>query len=224
MPPSTPDSKKSSKLSAGQHERLLEALLEVTKGGIYEHSIPLDETIYHSERWANILGYRLEELPSYDGILEWLFERIHPDDHKYINKAYLDFIEGRSPIYDVEIRIRHKNGQWIFVRDVSKALEHTPDGRVRRLVGMMFDLTEQKLAQETISQLHTRVEEGKFTLDALMEYIPEGITIAGAPDVNIFRVSRLARNCLAKLGKSWKTFKWINILRNGTFTIKMERS
>jgi len=198
MPQPTPAYKKSAKLTENQREQWLEVLLEVTGGGIYEHSIPLDENTYHSERWANILGYRLDELPSYDTFLDWLFERIHPDDRDCINSALQDFIEGRTPTYDVEIRLRHKNGQWIFVRGVSIALERTTDGRVRRLIGIMIDLTEGKQATLVISQLQSSLEEKEFTLDAMMEFVPEGITIASAPNVKILKVSRYGRELTGK--------------------------
>jgi PAS domain S-box-containing protein len=44
------------------------------------------------------------------------------------------------------------------------------------------DITDRKQAE-------TALEEGQRILDALMEYVPEGITLADAPDVTIRRVS-----------------------------------
>ncbi|CAN1211581.1 histidine kinase dimerization/phosphoacceptor domain -containing protein [Tumidithrix helvetica PCC 7403] len=45
------------------------------------------------------------------------------------------------------------------------------------------DINDRKLAEQ-------EAQESKRILDALMEYIPDGITIADAPDVNIRRVSK----------------------------------
>jgi PAS domain-containing protein len=44
------------------HERLAMAV-EASGAGIYDHAVPLDDNTYHSDRWAEILGYTVEELP-----------------------------------------------------------------------------------------------------------------------------------------------------------------
>jgi hypothetical protein len=51
------------------------------------------------------------------------------------------------------------------------------------------DVTEQRHLQKA-------AEEGKRTLDALMEYIPEGVTIARSPNVSTLRMSRYAEKRL----------------------------
>jgi PAS domain S-box-containing protein len=53
-----------------------------------------------------------------------------------------------------------------------------------------MDITDRKQAEEALAKSLAKAEEGERTLDALMEYVPEGITIADAPDVRIRRVSR----------------------------------
>jgi two-component system CheB/CheR fusion protein len=59
-------------------QRRLAVALEAIEGGVYEHSVPIGPDLYHSERWAEILGYRKDELPPYDAFLEWLYEQVHP--------------------------------------------------------------------------------------------------------------------------------------------------
>ena len=102
-------------------ERLTLAL-EAIKAGFFEHSVPLDHKTYHSESWAATLGYRLDELPSQENLMHWLYEQVHPDDRECFEKAYNVFVSGRAATYDVEIRIRHKNAHWIWVRRFANAL------------------------------------------------------------------------------------------------------
>jgi PAS domain S-box-containing protein len=58
-----------------------------------------------------------------------------------------------------------------------------PDGQLMGSVHVARDITERKKAEEAL-------QESQRILDALMTYIPEGITIADAPDVRIRRISQ----------------------------------
>jgi PAS domain S-box-containing protein len=137
----------------------LKAALEASGGAIYEHSVPLDESTYHDERWVELLGYDRAELPRYDRITEWLFGQTHPDDRGLVERAYTEFIEGRSPLYHVEFRIRHKAGHWLWVEGHSIATERDSGGRLRRLVGVMTDITERKLADEQLREANLKLVE-----------------------------------------------------------------
>ena len=136
--------------------RRLDMAWEAARGGIYEHSVPLDETTYHSRHWASVLGYEPAELPEHGGFLAWLYEQVHPDDREAIQASYNDFVDNRRPDYRVEVRLRHKRGNWMWVRGVSKALQRDADGRVKRLIGMMLDVDDLKQAQEALRQSRER--------------------------------------------------------------------
>ncbi|MCP4674812.1 MAG: PAS domain-containing protein, partial [Deltaproteobacteria bacterium] len=146
-----------------ESEERLAMAVEASRAGVYGHNVPIGPELYHSERWADILGYELEELPRHDRFLEWLLDQIYPDDASRLEQAYSDFIEGRSPVYDVEIRMRHKSENWVHVRGLSKAAERDEDGRVTHIVGVMLDITEQMRAQDALQKrthdLSERVKE-----------------------------------------------------------------
>ncbi len=133
-------------------EERLALAVEVSGAGVYDHTVPLGPDTYHSEHWAEILGYKLNELPPYDRFLEWLAEQVHPDDRRRLWKAYSDFVEGRTPSYFVEIWMKHKSGEWICVQGLSKAVERDEYGRATRVVGVMLDITERKQAEEALRQ------------------------------------------------------------------------
>lgn len=139
-----------------QQQERLSVALAASGGAIYEHSIPLDVTTYHDDRWAEILGYRPDDLPVPDRFLDWLFEQVHPEDRQPLQRAYTDFIEGRTSDYHVEIRLRHKQGHWIWVDGLSVASDRDEQGRVRRLVGMMTDITQRKDAEVALQQSEER--------------------------------------------------------------------
>ncbi|MBI5440091.1 MAG: response regulator [Deltaproteobacteria bacterium] len=78
-------------------------------------------------------------------------------------------------------------------------------GRVEGVVVTLTDISERKKAEDELRRLRSeaerraeQAEEGRRLLDALMEHIPEGITIADAPDVTIRRVSRYGQMLIGR--------------------------
>lgn len=64
-----------------RNQERLQVALAASGGGVFEHSVPLDGSCFHDERWAEIVGYRLDELPPYgEAFKEWFNEQIHPED------------------------------------------------------------------------------------------------------------------------------------------------
>ena len=112
-------------------------VLDMMHVGFYVHSVPLDDTTYHSPSWAALPGYDLAELPAPNERLTWVYAQTHPDDIKALGQAYNDFIEGKSETYQVECRLKHKSDEWIWVSGKSEALVRDPQGRVLRLMGTM---------------------------------------------------------------------------------------
>ena len=62
-------------------------------------------------------------------------------------------------------------------------------------------LLRLKELEDALSESMERVKAGEYTLDTLMECVPEGITIAAAPDVRILRVSAYGKQLLGKSGE-----------------------
>jgi diguanylate cyclase (GGDEF)-like protein len=79
---------------------------------------------------------------------EWL-DRVHPDDLPGIDAALQAHLEGKTPIFQHEHRIRHEDGSYrrflcrgLAVRGASRQ----PD----RIAGSLTDTTEQAIAQERL--------------------------------------------------------------------------
>ncbi len=68
--------------------------------------------------------------------------------------------------------------------------------RITGTVTVWHDITRQRNTEESLRKALQEAEEGKRVLDALMEYVPEGITIADAPDFRIRMVSRSGQETL----------------------------
>lgn len=160
-----------------QSEQRLAVAVEASGGGVYEHSVPLGDDLYHSARWAEILGYRREELPSGQAFLPWLLERVHPDDLEGQQQAFDDFVANRTKTYDMEVRVRHKDGHWLWVRSFARALERDEKGRVRRLAGLMFDIEKRKRADAERERLLKMLNLERARLQTLTESLEERVAL-----------------------------------------------
>jgi PAS domain S-box-containing protein len=121
--------------------------------GIWDWDIA-KESIYYSPRWKSMLGYEEHELTR--GFLEWE-ERIHPEDRNRAVNALDDYLAQKTPEYDVELRLKHKAGHWVWIRDRGKAIRR-PDGTAYRMAGAHTDITERKQAEALIAQRANQLE------------------------------------------------------------------
>lgn len=100
--------------------------------------------VYFSPRWKQLLGYVEEEIaPRFE---EWT-ERVHPDDLQRIVTTLQQQMDGHAVTYEIDHRVRHKDGNYRWIRAHGSALrdEH---GTVYRLAGWHTDITERKQTEE----------------------------------------------------------------------------
>ncbi len=151
------------------NERLAQAL-EATAVGVYDHNISMDDATFHSGQWADLLGFETQELPTHETFMTWLLERIHPEDRQGLHEAYEAFVSGETDRYDVEMRIQHKNGRFIWARSVAKAVARDNQGRALRIVGLMMDVTRHK---KTEAELKRRVDEKTRELEGVLAAVQD---------------------------------------------------
>ncbi len=108
---------------------------------------------YYSPTWAKMLGYAEGEL-AYTPDL-W-FNLTHPDDRDSARESGDRHIAGLTPSIETELRLRHKDGYWIWVLDRGGIVERDADGRPLRLMGVQTDITRQKEAEAALDEVNVR--------------------------------------------------------------------
>jgi PAS domain S-box-containing protein len=100
--------------------------------------------VFYSPRWKEMLGYRADELEHH--LKTW--ERLtHPDDLPLTMEKVREHLAGRTGQYEVEFRMRHKEGRWVHI--LSRAIVvRDAAGQPVRLVGTHQDITARKHAEE----------------------------------------------------------------------------
>jgi diguanylate cyclase (GGDEF)-like protein/PAS domain S-box-containing protein len=102
--------------------------------------------IYLSFRWKAMLGYDEREISASPE--EW-FSRVHPDDRAEVEARTAAHLSGRSPHFEGEYRIRHKDGMYRWMLNRGLAIRDR-DGHAYRMAGSQTDITSRKSAEEQL--------------------------------------------------------------------------
>lgn len=105
------------------------------------------EEIYFSPRWKSTLGYDEGEIGN--GISDWL-ALVHRDELDLLQAQIDAHLEGRTPHFENEHRMRAKDGEYIWVQTRGLAVRDE-DGKVYRMVGSQRDVTDRKKVEEELT-------------------------------------------------------------------------
>lgn len=128
-----------------------------------------DDRVYYSKQWKSMLGFRENEISERHG--EWL-ERLHPEDWPRVEEAMRLHMEGKSPDYTCEYRLRSKQGDWRWILARGQITERSEDGKPLRAIGTQTDITRLKEAEQELKTSQQRLtlaleaaNQGLYDLD-----------------------------------------------------------
>lgn len=128
--------------------------IENTHTGIWDWNI-ITNNIYVNEMGYNLLGY---ESNKFQGNSENWMSLMNHEELDYIKKEMTDHLSGKSDIFKTEHRMRNNSGKWIWVIDTGKVIEFTNDGKPKRAIGTLIDITERKRAEEALRMSQSELE------------------------------------------------------------------
>lgn len=126
-------------------EERLKLVIQGSNDGIWDWNLATNES-YFSPRWKSMLGYADHEVENnYSG---WI-RLMHPDDLDRALACLDSYLSGQTASYELEHRLRHKDGgyRWVLARGV--ALRDSRGVPVR-MAGSHVDLTERKHVAERL--------------------------------------------------------------------------
>lgn len=139
--------------------------------GLWDWNIA-DQQIYFASRWKAMLGYEEHEISHQ--VNEW-FSRIYANDLDPLQIQINNHLEGKTPHFQMEYRILHRDGQyrWMLCRGVAV---HNEQGQAYRMVGSQTDITtrkqfEQKLQHDSTHDALTNLPNRALFVERLEQVI-----------------------------------------------------
>lgn len=140
-----------------EEERMrLNLVIEGTRTGVWDWNVQTGKTVFN-ERWTEIIGYTLKELMPVN-IHSWM-ALCHPGDLEQLKTALHQHFSGKTEYFNCECRMRHKNGDWVWVLDRGKVVEWTSDGKPLRMTGTHIDISDRKAVENELHSANEFLEQ-----------------------------------------------------------------
>src|SRR5918995_705706 len=137
-----------------KYRTLVEQIPAVTYIEELDVGEPERKMVYVSPQVVSLLGYSPEEYMSKPKIWE---ELLHSDDRERV-LAEDARTEGSGEPFSVQYRIFTRNGDVAWIRDEA-ILVRDEEGSPLFWQGVMYDITDQKLAEEALRRLNEELEQ-----------------------------------------------------------------
>lgn len=114
-----------------------------------EEDLPL---LFISDNVTELLGYTPEEFEKNNSL--WM-DSLHPEDREKVLTHFDEIYESGS--FVIEFRFRHKEGDYIWLRDEVKLVQNE-SGEPESIVGCSIDITSRKEAEQNVQRLNDTLE------------------------------------------------------------------
>ncbi|ATB26873.1 PAS domain-containing sensor histidine kinase [Melittangium boletus] len=150
-----------------QSAERLRLVMDNIQDGAWDVDLRTGE-IFANPRWLGMLGYGEGELQG--GLQAWL-ELRHPEDVAHSDQVSFDHMEGRIPLIELEQRVRHRDGRWLWILTRAKVVARDAQGRPLRVVGTNVDITLHKLSKQRLQNLVDVLPDLVFRIGADGTYL-----------------------------------------------------
>ena len=139
-----------------------ELAVQASQDGLWDWDLEANQ-VWWSRHLRDMIGYDEQELPMRPGEPE----RVHPDDQDRWRAAVEGHVGGLTDHFELEYRMRHKDGAYRWVRARGVALRDA-SGKAYRVAGSLEDIARRKQCEEELA--HER-----HLLHTLMDNLPDAI-------------------------------------------------
>jgi PAS domain S-box-containing protein len=134
------------------HERL-DLCLSVGNLAWWEMDVKTGKVIFNENK-VKMLGYDMNDFKNAD--YKSFTKLLHPDDHDRVMQAMKDHLEGKKETYDVEYRIKAKNGNYKWYYDKGSIVERDQNGSPLIVKGIVIDVSNIKQS-EILEKLSNKI-------------------------------------------------------------------
>ncbi len=155
-----------------ENQEQMELVLRGADLGTWDVNVQTGRIAFN-ERSASMLGYTPEEIGP--RVSTWR-ELTHPDDSWAVRNTWNAHLLGKVDFFQIEHRLRHKSGRWVWILDRGQVIERDADDKPLRACGTLLDISERKRAEAERRRLILAIEQVAETIlitdtEAAIEYV-----------------------------------------------------
>jgi diguanylate cyclase (GGDEF)-like protein/PAS domain S-box-containing protein len=145
-------------LAMSERERFWARVVQTVPDIVFIRDQERSEVTFSNRSFGDMLGYEGDTVPLLAG--PGRDRLLHPDDqeHVMVNRN-VQKVLGDGTLCEYRARWRHQDGSWHWLLTRVKVLSRLPDGRVRQLIGVVRDVTDETLVNERL-----KTEELRYRL------------------------------------------------------------
>ncbi len=145
-----------------ENQESLDLAVNVAELGTWDWDIP-GNMIKYNDEYLHMLGYSQGDM---DGSMEEWESMNHPDDLPFALEKLDAYLAGEIPSYECEIRMKHKDGSYIWTRDVGRIVSRDAEGNPLRLIGGHLNIDALKSSEKRLTEALKTLEHYKFYLES----------------------------------------------------------
>lgn len=129
-----------------EREQRLQLVLDVTVTGVFDWDLDRQEIVF-SENWYRTTGLDPADIDT----RHWDWQRlVHPDDWPDTAGLLAAQLDGSSPGFTHDLRLRGADAAWRWARLASRVVERDAHGRARRVIGADTDISAQRSLEQQL--------------------------------------------------------------------------
>lgn len=168
------------RLDDNQRLQQMQELLLGTHIAFWEWNVASGE-VYFNQPWLSMIGYTQEEVAPIT--FETWANRVHPEDLELAQQALADHFAGKTAQYECELRMRHKEGHWVWIYVHGKLFSRTETGEPEWISGIHLNITSRK-------QTETEQLAQQQTMAQILSVSPVAIRISAFDDNRLLFMNR----------------------------------
>ena len=152
------DNVREARTAHAESDQRLKIALEASDLGFWEWNITTNE-VFVDHVYVKFVGRGDEHrvVP-----LEALAETVHPEDRPAFGAALRAAVSGATPKFQIDHRVRHSDGRWVWLETFGDVTERDAEGRALRMAGTHANITDRKQLERALSNtlrvMHTLLE------------------------------------------------------------------
>ncbi len=195
--------------------------MDLTKYAIDDPSSPM----VYSDQFKKILGFAPNS-PEFPDIMQSWITRIHPDDVPVASAAMGKQMADPSgtTVFDMEYRIKHKNGEYVWVR-ASSYVVWSKDKVPLMAAGTILDISEQKKNKARFEEeMEPNIESLRNGIAEISANVEKATTQMQEVSVKQEEVSEAANTIEAAVNASMEIIGSIQSIANQTNLLSLNAS